>query len=259
MKTEDLSRAIEEIDDMAWEALVSPVPGAWHRRDGGARRTYSGLPMAYFNRVSMTTCEPAGLGDLIDRCVTEFAETGMPWHWAVGPHCPPELPGVLESKGFVFGYHTPAMAADLTRWNRQARSLDVRPVKDFEQFEDWLAVAAPGFGLPPSVTEFMRTSQKGHGFADSAPMRHFTAYEDGMPVACATVVYGAGLAGVYTVATLPGARGKGFGCAVTEACMQDALDRGVDTAMLFASKMGYPVYRKLGFEDVYQVAAYALP
>lgn len=258
MKTEDLSRRIEDLDEKVWETLITPVPGAWYRRDGGARRVYSGLPLAFLNRVAKVTCDSDELGDLIDRCVAEFEATGMPWQWAVGPHCPSELPELLERKGFGFRYQSPAMAVDLARWTDSRSALDVRPVEHMRQFEDWLLAAVPGFGMPDSVADFMRVSQAGIGFGDSAPMMNFTAYEEGRPVACSTVAFGEDLAGVYTVATLPEARGKGFGAAVTAACMREAVDRGFDTAMLFASKMGYPVYKKLGFEDVYQMSVYTL-
>jgi predicted acetyltransferase len=58
---------------------------------------------------------------------------------------------------------------------------------------------------------------------------------------------GAGVAGVYAVATVPEARGRGFGAAVTLRPLLDVKDAGVDHAVLFSSEMGVNVYRQIGF------------
>lgn len=64
-----------------------------------------------------------------------------------------------------------------------------------------------------------------------------------------------GIAGVYLVATRKGYRRLGIGTALTHAACIAGLRRGLRIGTLQASSNGYPVYRKLGFEDV---AAYDL-
>ena len=55
--------------------------------------------------------------------------------------------------------------------------------------------------------------------------------------------------GVFNVATVPGARGRGVGRAVTLAALRDGAAAGCRMAVLQASEMGHPVYERLGFRD----------
>jgi ribosomal protein S18 acetylase RimI-like enzyme len=68
---------------------------------------------------------------------------------------------------------------------------------------------------------------------------------------------GAGVAGIYNVCTVPEARGRGIGRAVTAAALEDAVARGLRLAVLGSSELGYPVYRRLGFRDVSRLRSYA--
>ena len=90
------------------------------------------------------------------------------------------------------------------------------------------------------------------------PLRDWIALLDGVPVAAAALFVGAGVAGIYNVATVPEARGRGIGRAVTAAALAEAVARGQHTAVLGASELGYPVYRRLGFRDVSRLRSYAL-
>ncbi|MDX6481908.1 MAG: hypothetical protein QOG85_2418, partial [Gaiellaceae bacterium] len=59
-----------------------------------------------------------------------------------------------------------------------------------------------------------------------------------------------GVTGVFNVATLPGHRGRGHGAALTARVVQDGFESGARLAFLQSSKLGHPVYRRLGFRDV---------
>ena len=69
-------------------------------------------------------------------------------------------------------------------------------------------------------------------------------------MATASTVAGAGVVGLYQVATLPQARGFGLGTAISQAAMQDARRQGYRQAILHSTPMGLNVYRRLGFEPV---------
>jgi len=66
----------------------------------------------------------------------------------------------------------------------------------------------------------------------------------------------AGVAGIYNVGTVPEARGKGIGAAITLAPLLEARSRGYKIAILHASELGYSVYRRLGFQDYCQMNIY---
>ena len=90
-------------------------------------------------------------------------------------------------------------------------------------------------------------------------MRIWIATLHGEPVAAASLFEGAGVAGVYNVATVPEARGRGIGRAVTATVLAEAVARGHRLAVLGSSDLGFPVYRRLGFTEVSRLRSYALP
>ncbi len=64
---------------------------------------------------------------------------------------------------------------------------------------------------------------------------------------------------MYSIATVPSARRRGFGAAMTARVVADGLAAGCDVAALQASEMGRPIYERLGFRTVVSYAAYARP
>ncbi len=58
------------------------------------------------------------------------------------------------------------------------------------------------------------------------------------------------MAGIWNVATVKEARGQGLGSAIVWQALRDARQMGYQIAALESSKMGYPVYRRLGFRDM---------
>ena len=73
---------------------------------------------------------------------------------------------------------------------------------------------------------------------------HLVGYVEGRPVCTALRVEAAGVSGLYMVCTLLPYRGRGYGTAITAAALAGA--RG-PLAVLQASVLGEPVYRRLGF------------
>ena len=66
------------------------------------------------------------------------------------------------------------------------------------------------------------------------------------------------MAGIYDVATLPKARGRGIGSALTLAPLLDARQAGYRVGVLQSSEMGYGVYQKMGFQHLCQIENYYL-
>ena len=79
------------------------------------------------------------------------------------------------------------------------------------------------------------------------PWRMYLGWLDGKPVATSLVLLGAGYAGVYAVGTVPSARGKGIGGAITLKGLLDARQAGYRYGTLFATEMGAHAYQRIGF------------
>jgi len=151
------------------------------------------------------------------------------------------------------------MAIDLHEMNASMQPTDgfeIRVVADEESLHTWAKVFLSGYGLPPNWESiaFDLWTQLGLNF----PIRNYLGYLNGEPVATSTVFYGGGTAGIYCVATLPEARGKGIGGAITLKPLQDAREMGYRVGVLQSSEMGYSVYKKLGFRHLCQIESFYL-
>ena len=144
----------------------------------------------------------------------------------------------LRSRGLTLAGHPPLMM-------RPAGGdapplppgLEIRRVADEAGIEDYRKVLEEGFPMP-GMSRFLGTS----GLTSQAP--HWIGYEDGRPVSVAAAFIGTDVVDVEWVATLPDARGRGYGAAVTwKATLADPSR----PAVLIASDDGRPVYTRMGY------------
>jgi GNAT superfamily N-acetyltransferase len=89
----------------------------------------------------------------------------------------------------------------------------------------------------------------GSGFGEGPVEAEWVGRLGGEPVATTTLYLGAGVAGVYFVSTVEHARRRGIGAAITLTALREAGDLSYRTGVLGSSKIGYPVYRRLGFRE----------
>ena len=86
----------------------------------------------------------------------------------------------------------------------------------------------------------------------------FVGYVDEQPVSTTSIVSGAGVIGVYNVATLPGSRRLGFGEAVMRRALAEVhRERGVEPVILQSTPAGLRLYERMGFRTVARVAVYS--
>ena len=97
----------------------------------------------------------------------------------------------------------------------------------------WLQPAQPGTLFSPRVIK--------------GSLRLWLGLVNDTPVGVAAAFASAGVVGVHMVATMSGARGRGYGAALTWQAVLSRLDL---PAMLQASDMGRPVYERMGFHMV---------
>jgi ribosomal protein S18 acetylase RimI-like enzyme len=192
--------------------------------------------------------------DSADRRIAEivdwYAHRGDPFSWWLGPDSEPaDLADRLLQHGFNLDEaHLPGMAAVLDG----LPPVDMPPgtsidrVKDATEFRTFCDVLAAGFEAPSLLADaFFRLAEV--GFGDDVPYRHYLARVNGRPVATTTSVIAGDVLGIYNVATLPDARGRGTARAITLASMSDGALTGCAMAVLQSSEMGRSVYERLGF------------
>lgn len=109
-----------------------------------------------------------------------------------------------------------------------------------------IETAADGFGAPLSIFEPIYRD-------DVLALDGFRAYvaRAGDDVVSTSIGYTMGdTAAIFNVATPAAHRGRGYGAAVTVAAARGGFEDGAELVWLQASGLGFPVYRRLGFEQV---------
>jgi hypothetical protein len=172
------------------------------------------------------------LGEIIGQALTFFAD--RPWIlFSMWPT--PDL----AAFGLSLVGHPPVMVRPPGGELPDApEGLEIVEVCDHGQLEQFTTVLAQGFGLPGGVGVVADPSVLG------TELRLFLGYAGGEPVAVA----GAGTVGAINevdwVATMPQARGNGYGEALVWRATMARPDR---PAVLLASDDGQPLYARMGY------------
>jgi GNAT superfamily N-acetyltransferase len=132
--------------------------------------------------------------------------------------------------------------------------ITLTPVDDEAGVRDFVDVNAEAYatyGMPAEVQAdlFDRPDAM---LADDALHIVVARRDDGRPVATALAYEYDGVASLQWIGTVSDARGLGLGALVTTWATNLAFSRGASSVTLQASRMGEPVYRRLGYETLYR-------
>jgi GNAT superfamily N-acetyltransferase len=120
---------------------------------------------------------------------------------------------------------------------------------DVEHFARINGEAYTVYGMPAAAS----ASHFSGPHALAAPNVHAVlARLDGEPVGAVVLHESHGIAGVYWVGVLEPARGRGVAAALVRHVTNLGFDRGAANVQLQASTMGEPIYRRLGYEELYR-------
>lgn len=205
-----------------------------------------------FKGVWRARLSPDQVDDVIDETLAWFRARNAPFFfWWTGPGTTPEdLEKRLVARGFIEG-GSPGMVADLHHMNeailtRVPSGLTIEEVQNEAALDDFKHVIIEGYGMPEKMADGWVAAAVGFGIGRT-PWRLYLARLNGEPVATHILFNGAGVAGVYGVATVPAARGQGIGGAITLQPLLEARALGVRYAVLFSTAMGIRTYEHIGF------------
>lgn len=244
-----------EANMVAYWMTYARAPSTTATADDEIAWMLTGVPEALFNDVFRARMQPARAPVRLAELYAIQDRLRVPLLWWVGPTAQPaNLGDLLAADGWAHAGSTPGMAADLADIRGDVplpHGVTVKRIHTPEDVQTWAHVAGSGTGFAPDLVETFAAAERYASAEPSSPeRRNYIAYLDGKPVATSAVVLSDGVAGLYAVATLPEARRRGIGAAVSRLPLLEARNEGYRVGTLQASEMGRPVYEGLGFRMV---------
>ena len=258
LSTPALVKAIKA-NRFEWYKDLGRSPKAVFYSSPGLTWLLTGTPFPLMNTVIRTQLTPDNVDEIIEETVAHFKSenvTSFTW-WAEPGTQPTDLGDHLLAHGFTYAEGPPGMAVDLLALNEDITApsdLRIQHVGDAGTLKQWVSTLISGFELPDGSEGGFFDLLTGLGF--DLPLRNYVGSLNGEPVATAELFLGAGVAGIYGVATVPKARRQGIGAALTLAPLREARAMGYRIGILHSSETGLGVYRRLGFQEYCEMSHY---
>jgi len=259
--------ALEHANLIAAIAFVgSNVEGGLVQRADGVALIASGLPIRLFNQVLIEA--PGSVPSTIAEAVETLRRRGSPFvvNLRMGPDdgalplmtklglvplsARPWMPGMA-----LHPVPSAATAGDAASTRTPDDGHEILRVTDAAGLEHHVRAAAAGFEMDEALVRAI--------MGGVAPARDdavvYVGYTDGLPVTSGLGLRTGRTIGVYNIATIPSARKRGYGAAMTTRIADDGVAAGCDVAVLQASEMGRPIYERLGYRTVVEYMGYVDP
>ena len=257
--TFNLVRAMEE-NYIAYALYFSRVPYL-ELQEAPDITLITSKEIRLWNIVTRTQLAPASVVATIEAVTSRFSSLDLPLIWHILPSTQPSnLADYLEAYDFLLFDEEPHMVIEPANHVLSLPSIPgftIERITDTASLAQWHQVTVESF-FPntPSLGQLFLDAYTLLGFDPQGPFLHYIGYLNGEPIAASTLLFTEGMAGIYDVCTVPSARGKGFGTAVTLASLLEAQARGYRYVCLQATRMGYPIYERIGFTEQYRERRY---
>lgn len=196
----------------------------------------------------------------IDEMLTFFKTRNVDFGWTIGPSTrPTNLASILEKYGFVYSASKMGLAIDLQTVNEHVMvntDLIITEIEDLETLKILRSIEISGFGASEMAAQNYYDSYLRNGFGNGLPWHHYIGWLHEEPVAIASLLFHAGVAGIYGVATIPDARRQGVGATMTFHTLHEARRHGYTVAMLSPTEMSIAIYRRIGFQEYCKLHLY---
>ena len=155
------------------------------------------------------------------------------------------LPTILGQAKFVQAIPMTGMAGDILPMEVSGHpALRFERIFDHSTIQEFAQINCVSYDVPQEtslslIKEHTLWQEQAYGFV---------SYEGDKPVSTATAIVNEGRLFLFLVATIPEARGKGYGEAVVRHALQTAHEAtGIRRTVLHATEAGYPLYLRLGY------------
>ncbi len=194
-----------------------------------------------------------------------FTRRGVPWLWWIGPNATPaNMAHHLHEHGLAARPRKlPAMIAPLDTTVRpkmsSAHEIKVWRAQSNADLRAASHIRHQAFRFPPGQALHYFENMAADWLSDTSPARLFLAgRQTNAPVAIGAVIEGAGLPGIYIMATLPECTRQGYGKAILAHLLQyiKEQNKGDTMVVLTASAYGFPLYAQFGFKHLFDYSIY---
>ncbi len=239
-----------------WSRLAVSIPGGWVEESGGLTCIATGSASPSFNLALTSALAVSGAARrdprvALDAAHDRFAEAGLRWLLKLQPDLDHEVVAHARRRGLDLD-EEPVYAMDLRAWASSTAPPSPSPLSISVAGRDTIDDAVECFAAAFDADADAVRRELGPNLLTIPTFTVFVGYLAGEPVASSMLAttHRVGLAGIYSVATRPDHRGRGFGTALTAAALAEAARQGSDTAVLEPSPLGAQMYRRMGFEPL---------
>jgi GNAT superfamily N-acetyltransferase len=164
----------------------------------------------------------------------------------------------LTTKGLLQIPPLPAMAIDLSSLaaTRIPDGCEFFRVSSEDDAAAWGDALAEGFPMPRGLARRLSPETQAVDAAADAPVQFFGIRSSGSVASIAMLYLANGLAGIYSVATVPAARKRGLAAHVTAEALRVARGLGYGVGVLQSSPEAHGIYSALGFQEVGSAALF---
>ena len=177
-----------------------------------------------------------------------FFQEHIPFSWWVSPHDKPcDLSMQLEKIGYGNTENNTAMSLDLHKWDENSlpkTALKIIRATNEKTLLDFAMVLTNNKDVFKTYFSWIASV-----LTEDDPIEYYVGYVDGVPVVRGLTCYYAQVAGLHWLSTAMPYRHQGYGRAMQEYRLKRAKSLGYSLAVLQASAEGYPLYKKLGYQE----------
>lgn len=222
------------------------------RERGGVFAFVSGLPLSLFNGCVV-----------VDRATLDDVDAAL--RWVVARRVPHRVFVAAELETEVAAV---AAAHGLERDPVPYPGMVLHPIPDPPELPGDVGVATVdesgreeflGVGEASGLSRELAEALFSRSFLADQDVHAFIGRLGGRPVGYSLAILSAGATGVYNVGTLPSARRRGVGTALTWAAVATGRAAGFDCAVLQSSEMAVSMYEAMGFRTVAPYVVFRQP